>query len=86
MSDPHDPDDHLDEIDDGDPDEFDDDFECGLRRDGQCGMAGSEYCDFNCPNRESEFFAGSAAWRKKHARKKPETIKDLFGKKSNPNG
>ena len=42
---------------------------CGLGPDGQCGNAGSEYCDFECPNRDSEFFAGSAAWRKKHAKK-----------------
>ncbi len=74
MSDPHDPDDHLDEIDDGDPDDEDDFFECGLRRDGQCGMAGSEYCDFTCPNRESELFCGSAAWRKKHERKGKEKL------------
>ena len=49
--------------------EDDDDFTdmmCGLHGDGQCGNAGSEYCDFECPYRDSELFAGSAAWRAKH--------------------
>ena len=22
---------------------------CGMSRDGQCGQAGSEFCDFECP-------------------------------------
>lgn len=50
--------------------DFEEDFEedddgwddCALRADGQCGMAGTEWCDFECPNRDSEHFAGSAAW------------------------
>ena len=57
-------------------DEIDDDYdeldaleealqECGLDNDGQCGLAGTEWCDFECPMRDSEFFAGSAAWRAK---------------------
>ena len=58
-----DPDDY-----DGDyePDDLeDDDFEdCGLMPDGQCAMAGTEHCDFCCPNRNSELFAGSKAWMK----------------------
>jgi hypothetical protein len=41
-------------------------MECGLHRDGQCGLAGTEHCDFTCPFRDSEHFAGSAAWRAKH--------------------
>lgn len=41
--------------------------ECGLMADGQCAMAGTEHCDFTCPNRDSEDFCGSAAWNKKHA-------------------
>lgn len=41
--------------------------ECGLGDDGQCSMAGTEHCDFSCPNRDSEDFCGSAAWIKKHA-------------------
>lgn len=44
----------------------DDDFDCHLGRDGQCGKAGSEECDWICPLRNSEFFAGSDAWVKKH--------------------
>ena len=49
--------------------EDDDDFlemECGLMRDGQCSQAGTEHCDFVCPNRNSEAFCGSKAWLKKH--------------------
>ena len=54
-----------------DPDDLDDDWidiDCGLQRDGQCSQAGTEHCDFECPNRNSDVFVGSAAWRKKHAR------------------
>ena len=43
--------------------------ECGLMHDGQCTMAGTEHCDFSCPNRDSEDFCGSAAWRRKHGSK-----------------
>lgn len=43
------------------------DVMCGLARDGQCSQAGTEHCDFECPNRNSELFAGSAAW---HAMRK----------------
>ena len=46
-----------------DDDEYDD---CGLMPDGQCLKAGSEECDWVCPMRNSEFFAGSAAWCRKH--------------------
>lgn len=49
------------------PDEWED---CGLMHDGQCSMAGSEHCDFSCPNRDSDMFAGSRAWREKHKRKR----------------
>lgn len=56
--------DHYDEEDDDFEEE--DDFDCGLMADGQCTMAGSEDCDFSCPNRDSELFAGSKAWMKKH--------------------
>lgn len=59
------PDDYFfDEMDDGD--DFDPADECMLRPDGQCGAAGSEWCDFECPYRDSELFAGSEAWSKKH--------------------
>ena len=27
---------------------------CHMRADGQCGAAGSEYCDFECPFRDME--------------------------------
>lgn len=61
------PDDHYFE-DDDEPEEIEDDWEmsCSLGRDGQCGNAGTEWCDFECPLRDSELFAGSAAWCKKH--------------------
>lgn len=43
--DPHDFD--QDELDaSGDDEEF---FDCHMGRDGQCGAAGSEMCDFECP-------------------------------------
>lgn len=47
-------------------DESDWEHDCGLAEDGQCSLAGTEWCDFECPNRNSEMFAGSEAWRKKH--------------------
>lgn len=25
------------------------DFDCGMDRNGQCSMAGSEHCEFECP-------------------------------------
>lgn len=55
--------------DDDDPRDWDeedgDDFDCHLGPDGQCGAAGSEMCDFECPNRHSELFVGSRAWCRK---------------------
>ena len=59
---------------DDDPSCYDEDEEeywageCGLGPDGQCSKAGSEEFDFCCPNRNSEWFAGSAAWNKKHSK------------------
>jgi hypothetical protein len=59
----------LDEEDEqGDDEEFWLEQMCGLMADGQCAMAGTEHCDFSCFHRDSEDFAGSAAWNKKHAR------------------
>lgn len=58
------PDDDNEYDDDGDDDWLD--LECGLMHDGQCSMAGTEHCDFECPNRHSEDFCGSVAWNKKH--------------------
>lgn len=56
-----------DEHDDDGDEEYDWlDQECHLGADGQCGLAGTEHCDFECPYRDSELFAGSEAWRKKH--------------------
>jgi len=64
MGNPSDDENYLD--DDEEPeDEFGDD-ECMLMADGQCMMAGSEWCEFECPWRDSEFFAGSKAWNEKH--------------------
>jgi hypothetical protein len=59
--------DEIDEDNEYEDDEDGLDDECGLMGDGQCTMAGTEHCDFSCPNRDSEDFCGSAAWRKKHA-------------------
>lgn len=44
-------DDPNDYDDDGHEGEDDDDFDfdCHMRPDGQCGAAGSEMCDFECP-------------------------------------
>lgn len=44
-----DDDDHLDDcVFDEDEDDLLDD-ECGLREDGTCALAGSEWCDWSCP-------------------------------------
>lgn len=51
---------------DDEEEDFEDDFDCMLGPDGQCLNAGSEDCDFMCPNRMSEDFAGSPAWRRKN--------------------
>jgi hypothetical protein len=60
--------DPYDDYDEPDPME-EAELECGLGGDGQCSLAGSEHCDFVCPFRESEDFAGSAAWRAKRETK-----------------
>ena len=43
-------------------DEMDREHDCGLMENGQCMLAGTEWCDFECHNRDSEMFAGSSAW------------------------
>jgi hypothetical protein len=45
------PDDYHDHYNDDDDDyDLDDEpFDCHMRPDGQCGAAGSEECDFECP-------------------------------------
>jgi len=49
-------------------DELDREHDCGLGDDGQCALAGTEWCDFECANRDSDMFAGSAAGLAKHKR------------------
>ncbi len=67
MSDPGEPYDPTDyDEDDFDPELDEEEFDCHLMDDGQCLAAGSEDCDWNCPYRDSELFAGSKAWMKKH--------------------
>lgn len=51
-------------------DDFDPADDCMLGDDGQCMAAGSEWCEFECPYRDSELFAGSAAWLAKHEKAK----------------
>lgn len=63
MRDPGEDDDYFDMLND-EPDDTDLDEDCGLMPDGQCLNAGTEHCDFSCPNRDSEDFAGSKAWMK----------------------
>lgn len=41
-------DERFDDDDDYDPDAL---AECGLAPDGFCGMAGTEFCEFECPFR-----------------------------------
>ena len=45
----------------GDDEEF---FDCHMRSDGQCGAAGSEMCDFECPTMREV----RAHWRRKEAK------------------
>ena len=49
------------DYDDDDPDD-----ECALMPNGQCPMAGSEDCDWDCPYSHGPFYAGSEAWHKRH--------------------
>lgn len=64
------PDDH-DDFDPRDADEEDGDgSDCLLMPDGQCLAAGSEWCDWECPMRNSEHFAGSKAWIEKHKKRR----------------
>ena len=39
------------EFEDDDLDEEDDSFDCHMDRNGACGKAGSEECEFECPYR-----------------------------------
>lgn len=62
--------DWADEFDPDEVDDFDDEddlLDCALDPEsGQCGHAGSEHCDFECPLRDSDEFAGSRAYCIKH--------------------
>lgn len=62
ISDPGEDDDYFDMLNDEQDEE--EEFDCHLGEDGQCAAAGSEDCDWNCPYRDSELFAGSKAWMK----------------------
>lgn len=62
----HEVEEYYDDDRDWDDEDGDDWDECGLMHDGQCSMAGSEHCDFCCPNRMSDMFCGSPAWLRKH--------------------
>lgn len=66
--------------DDDDDHDFEDEFEfdCALGPDGQCLKAGSEECDWDCPNRNSEHFAGSAAWIAAHEPAAAPALKGKF--------
>lgn len=63
---------HNDMFDDCDDEHDDDDWNelmCSMGNDGQCGQAGSEFCDFECP-----IMAGvRAADRARAARKAKRT-------------
>ena len=60
MSEPYNyDDDFLDE----DEDDF---FDCGLGFDGQCALAGSEDCDWECPHSHGPRYCGSNAWHLAH--------------------
>lgn len=50
-------------------DELEDPTDCGLAPDGQCQLAGTEHCDWDCPFSSSEMFVGSVAWQRKRAGK-----------------
>lgn len=40
--------------------------DCGLGPDGQCSKAGSEECDWECPNSHGPRYCGSNAWHLAH--------------------
>lgn len=42
-------------------------IECGLRANGRCTKDGGEECK-RCPQRQSDAFVGSKAWKKKHGK------------------
>lgn len=62
MSEPYANDDDF----DFEAEEDEDQFDCGLGPDGQCSMAGSEDCDWECPHSRGAFYAGSEHWNRRH--------------------
>lgn len=56
-------------VDDEDEDEC---FECGEDIDGGCSLAGSEECDFECPNRNSMIARRDRKYREDAHITKPE--------------
>lgn len=55
------PDDHGWDDDEYDPDDDDCMDECGMMPDGQCVLAGSEWCDWDCPRFKPTYPPGRAA-------------------------
>lgn len=56
-------------------------FDCHLDpRSGQCGKAGSEECDWECPNRNGPYFAGNPGFRPIRKKHKPQPDPSLAGK------
>lgn len=45
-------DDYFDDDADDDDELWEAEMNCHMHADGQCGAAGSEYCDFECPFRD----------------------------------
>lgn len=45
-------------------------FDCHMMRDGSCGMAGSEDCEFECPYRRDQYARERAKARKAEERRR----------------
>lgn len=56
-------------FDDDEPDDFEDEGwdECGMTPSGQCTLAGTEWCDWDCPRNKPCKPAGRAALTKETA-------------------
>ncbi len=57
----HEPD-EFDRQADEDFEDFDEEFDCHMGRDGQCGAAGSEDCGFECPVMRSHRAPAHSRW------------------------
>jgi hypothetical protein len=53
-----------------DGDDGEQDINCGLMANGRCGLAGTEWCDWDCPR------AGEASHNRKVQRVKPAPLFD----------